>query len=147
MQLRPVAPGDDGFLFELFVTSRPEVATLPEPLLRTQFRSQAMSYKAQYPGAEHSVIVVEGRPVGQMMVDRSAERLHVVDIALVPQMRGQGVGTALLQGLQAEAASAGLPLRLSVYEANPARRLYERLGFSVFETQPPYLRMEWKAEV
>lgn len=143
VQLRSVEPGDDPFLLELFCTSRPELAMLPEPLVRTQFRAQAMSYKVQYPGAKHQLILVEGRPVGQMMVDRNGERIHLVDIALLPQVRGSGVGTALMQGLQEEAASAGLPLRLSVYEANPARRLYERLGFGVIETQPPYLRMEW----
>lgn len=144
MELRRVEPGDDGLLFAIFVTSRPELAMLPEPLVRTQFRSQAMSYRSQYPDAEHSVVLVEGRPVGQLMIDRSDERLHLVDIALLPEARGMGIGTALMQSLQAEAAAAGVPLGLSVYEANPARRLYERLGFGVVEVQPPYLRMEWR---
>ncbi|HLO01968.1 MAG TPA: hypothetical protein VK191_02545, partial [Symbiobacteriaceae bacterium] len=60
LQLRAVEPADDLFLFEIFCASRPELAMLPEPLLRMQFRSQAMSYASQYPGADHQLIVVEG---------------------------------------------------------------------------------------
>lgn len=146
VQVRSVESSDDPFLFQIFCSSRPELAFLPEPLLQMQFRAQAMSYKSQYPGAEHRLILMEGRPSGRILVDRSGERLHLVDIALLPEARGRGIGTALLHALQAEAGVAGLPVRLSVYEANPARRLYERLGFRVTGNQPPYLMMEWLAQ-
>ena len=47
----------------------------------------------------------------------------------VPNARGQGVGGKLTRALIGEAARRGLGLNLSVRSENPARRLYERLGF------------------
>lgn len=53
-----------------------------------------------------------------------------VTIALLPPYRGQGIGTRLLQQLLEDAEAAGYPgLSLSVHAKNPARRLYQRLGF------------------
>jgi ribosomal protein S18 acetylase RimI-like enzyme len=141
--LTPVTAGEQAFLYQLFCASRPELAGLPEPLLQMQFQAQSLGYKAQFPDARHQLVVVSGRPIGRLLVHRSPERIHLVDIALLPEARGQGIGTALLQALQAEATLAGLPLRLSVFAANPARRLYERLGFAPTETQPPYITMQW----
>ena len=54
-----------------------------------------------------------------------------VTIALMPPYRGQGIGTRLLRQLVADAEAAGHPgLSLSVHAKNPARRLYQRLGFA-----------------
>jgi ribosomal protein S18 acetylase RimI-like enzyme len=143
LSLRPPRPEDQPFLLQLFRSSRPELAMLPESLVSVQFRGQTLSYDAQFPHADYQIVLLNEQPVGRLVVDRSAERIHLIDIALLPEGRGNGIGTTLLQGLQGEAARASLPLRLSVYEANPARRLYERLGFTVTGSQPPYLFMEW----
>ncbi len=64
--------------------------------------------------------------------------LLLVDISLLPEARGSGLGTAILKDLVA--AETG-PVQLHVERTNRARRLYERLGFEVVETQPIYLRM------
>jgi ribosomal protein S18 acetylase RimI-like enzyme len=143
LTLRQPGPADQAFLVQLFRSSRPELAGLPESIVSVQFRGQTLSYNAQYPQADYQIVLWQGRPVGRLVVDRSAARIHLVDIALVPESRGGGIGRTLLTALQGEAARAGLPLRLSVYESNPARRLYERLGFTVTGSQPPYLFMEW----
>jgi ribosomal protein S18 acetylase RimI-like enzyme len=52
-----------------------------------------------------------------------------VSIGVKPNARGQGVGETLMRELIGEAAGRGLGLCLSVRSENPARRLYERLGF------------------
>jgi ribosomal protein S18 acetylase RimI-like enzyme len=52
-----------------------------------------------------------------------------VSIGVKPSARGQGVGEHLMRALIGEAACRELGLCLSVRTANPARRLYERLGF------------------
>src|SRR5215510_10712133 len=52
-----------------------------------------------------------------------------VSIGVKPEGRGQGVGEKLMRTLIGEAARRGLGLCLSVRTENPARRLYERLGF------------------
>jgi len=68
--------------------------------------------------------------VGVLIVHRSSEEIRVVDVALLPTRRGAGLGTWLLHRLMDEAGGTKLPLRLQVLKANPALRLYLRLGFS-----------------
>ncbi len=94
-----------------------------------QFRAQRLSYMNVYPNAEYYVIERSGQPVGRMIVDRSQHTILLMDIAILPQFRNAGLGTALLQELLREADQAGRPVRLHVEGFNPAFRLYQRLGF------------------
>ncbi|MDX1545462.1 MAG: GNAT family N-acetyltransferase [Rhodothermales bacterium] len=146
LRLRPARAEDDAFLYRLYVSTRAdEVAAWgldPEtldPLLRMQFAGQRGQYAAQFPAADHHIVLLDGRPAGRIYVDRSEERLLLIDVAVLPEYRGQGVGTALLRSLIEEAAA--LPVDLSVVRTNPARRLYERLGFAVVSEDAVYLRM------
>ena len=61
---------------------------------------------------------------------------------LIETARGRGIGTALVEQVIADAEARAVPVRLGVLEHNPARRLYERLGFRVVHVEPPRLRME-----
>ncbi|HKP89928.1 MAG TPA: GNAT family N-acetyltransferase [Thermoleophilaceae bacterium] len=107
-----------------------------------QFTAQDTDYRRNWPNAAFDVIEVDGRPAGRLYVDRSDSELHVLDIALLPGFRGRGLGTRLLAELAEEAAGAGVPLVIYVEHQNPARRLYERLGFREVEEGPIYSRME-----
>jgi ribosomal protein S18 acetylase RimI-like enzyme len=69
--------------------------------------------------------------------------ISLVDIALLPKYRNGGIGTGLIQALLKEAATAGKAVRLSVFAASPAIRLYERLGFSRVGGDAVYLEMKW----
>jgi GNAT superfamily N-acetyltransferase len=66
------------------------------------------------------------RPAVQDDLDEETPK---VSIGVKPTARGQGVGETLMRALIGEAARRGLGLNLSVRSENPARRLYERLGF------------------
>jgi predicted GNAT family acetyltransferase len=66
-----------------------------------------------------------------------------VDIALVPEFRNAGIGTALLRDLLAEGAAAGKRVSIHVERFNPALRLYARLGFRQVEDKGVYLLLEW----
>jgi ribosomal protein S18 acetylase RimI-like enzyme len=68
----------------------------------------------------------------------------LMDIALLPEYRSHGIGTALIKDLMAEAAQAGRPLRLHVEFFNQALRLYERLGFARMGEMGLYYEMEWR---
>lgn len=151
--LRPVTPEDDTFLFELYASTRPELAALGlgeaqrQMLLRVQWMAQRQGYQSRYAHGEHQLVLVEGKPAGRLWVAREPGELRLVDVSLLPVHRGAGVGTGLLRALQQEAAAAGKPLRLSVARDNPAQRLYARLGFTPVggaETgTEPYLALEW----
>ena len=92
--------------------------------------------------AETSLIAVDGHDVGYVSIWRNDDELYVASIALARRWRGRGLGTVLMQELIDEAARNGVPVRLSVLEGNPARGLYERLGFAVTRVDGRNLRME-----
>jgi len=114
---------------------------------RAQYDAQKSEYEARYPGAEYDLILLEGRPAGRLWVGRDAEEIRLLDIALLPEAQGQGVGAALVGALIEEARASGRKLRHMVFMLNEgALRFYERLGFRVFEDLGGYLHMEWSAE-
>ena len=69
----------------------------------------------------------------------------MIDISLLPEVRGQGLGKAVMSDVVAAARITGKTVSLHVERTNPARRLYARLGFVQVEDKGIYLRMEWKA--
>ena len=71
---------------------------------------------------------------------RVAEQIHINNLAVRPELRGQGLGSRLLQGVIAEAAELGAShLTLEVRRSNVAAlRLYERAGFSQAGVRPNY---------
>ena len=68
------------------------------------------------------------------------DEIHINNLAVRPSYRGQGIGTALLQHVLAEAKALGARrATLEVRASNEgARRLYERLGFYVAATRRNY---------
>ena len=148
-RLRPVADGDRAFLVELYASVRePELAHVPwdEGLKRAfvehQFAAQDAHYREHYPGATLDVVEVEGEPAGRLYVHRGPSDIRIMDIALVPAYRGRGFGTTLLRGLIAEAEASRRKLSIHVEMNNPARRLYERLGFRPAGEHGVYVLME-----
>ncbi len=147
--LRPTQDRDQEFLFQLYATTREaEFAALGwdraqlHALLRMQFLSQQRWYETAFPSAEHRIVILDDAPVGRIMVHRGADAATLVDIALLPQHRGQGIGNRLIQDLIEQCARQGLPLRLQVLKTNPAARLYARLGFVKTGEDGMYVQME-----
>jgi ribosomal protein S18 acetylase RimI-like enzyme len=80
------------------------------------------------------------------VVDRPGDMLHLVDQAIVPPLRNQGLGTAIMRSLMEEAAARRIPMRLMVGSSNdPSLRLYLRLGFAPIREEAGYIELEWKA--
>ena len=151
--LRPIRPEDEGFLFEVYASTRlDELAALGwseaqrEAFLRMQFRAQQQSYLAQFPMADFAIILRDERPIGRLYIERRADEMRGIDIALLPEYRQAGIGTAILQGLLAEAARDGKPFRIHVEKLNRAQRLYERLGFTTLDDDGAYRFMEWRPD-
>jgi ribosomal protein S18 acetylase RimI-like enzyme len=140
--LRPVAAGDEALLLQVFASTRAEELALSgwdpalcEAFVRQQSQAQQMHYQRHWPNAEHSVIEwLEGdgaaRPAGRLWLHRDSSKIHVLDIAILPEWRGQGLGGAVMGRLLAEGAASGREVSIFVETHNPARRLYERLGFA-----------------
>jgi ribosomal protein S18 acetylase RimI-like enzyme len=144
--LRPAGPDDAEFLYRVYANTRYEELAVTgwspeqvEAFLRMQFRAQDTHYRTHYAAAAFDVITVGGADAGRLYVDRGAGELRVIDIALLPEFRGAGVGTELFRRLFAE----GLRVSIHVESFNPARRLYDRLGFVKVGGTGVYDLMEW----
>jgi ribosomal protein S18 acetylase RimI-like enzyme len=147
--LRPVEPGDEEFLYMVYASTREEELARTgwdeaqkAAFLRMQFDAQSSYYEEHFRGAEFSVILSDDHPVGRLYVARWQEEIRMVDIALLPEYRGMGIGTRLLNELISESEESGKPLSIHVERFNPALRLYERLGFRVVADKGVYLLME-----
>lgn len=153
LSLRDAEAADETVLTAIYAaTRREELAALGwseeqfEAFCRMQFALQTQAYKMQFPDAQSSVVELDGRAVGRLLVNRTASEIRLIDIAFLPDFRGLGAGTILIESLQHETEMAGKTLVLRVLTTNPsALRLYGRLGFAVVETNQTHLTMRWSA--
>lgn len=138
--LRPATIADTPFVRALFHADRaPQFAGVPQPLLATlldqQLRAQQIGYRQAFPDAEHLIVIGDGHAVGRIIVACAGEgdrrALHIVDILMIPEARGRGLGTEILTALGRTAVALGATsMRLAVLATNlRARQLYDRLGF------------------
>lgn len=148
--LRPATEtaDDQNFLLALFATTREEelgLLNLPETqkhiFLQMQFTAQDRYYRQRYPTAHFWIVLHGGRPVGRLYLDEGDTAFHLIDISLLPHLRGAGLGTALLRTVIAKADAVGLPVWLHVARSNRAQHLYGRLGFEIVASTSMYLEM------
>ena len=149
--LRPIRPEDRDLLCRIYGSTRTEeLALVPwtdeqkAAFLKMQFDAQTTYWDEQYPDAERSIVEVDGAPAGRFYVQRWPKEIRLVDIALLPDFRRRGAGTELIRRLFSEARLTGRAVTIHVEIFNPARALYERLGFSPKGEQGMYVLMEWK---
>lgn len=147
--LRPMGPEDLGFLQRLYASTRTdEMARSGWPehaigeFLAEQFALQYRYYQAHYADGEFLLVELAGRPVGRLYLHWGPHRLQLIDIALLPEQRGRGLGARLLAGLLARADAQGLAVGLYVEGDNPARHWYRREGFAVTGENGIYLQMQ-----
>lgn len=151
--LRPITPEDDSFLADLYASTRAEELAVTgwsdeekAVFCRKQFDAQTAHYLENYPGASLQIIERAGARIGRLYVVRWEREIRIMDIALLPEHRGAGIGAQLLRELQDEARSAGKTLSIHVERFNPALRLYERLGFKQVEDKGVYLLLSWETD-
>jgi ribosomal protein S18 acetylase RimI-like enzyme len=147
---RPCTDDDLPFLAALYASTRAEevgATAWPEQIQRgflmQQHEAQHSHYRRAYPGAEWLIVVHGDEAVGRLYVWQNDGDVRIVDISLVPAARGKGWGGALLRDVQADAAARGLSVSIHVEYMNPARRLYDRLGFVEIEDKGIYKLLRW----
>ena len=136
LTLREATVEDEPFLFRVYADSRrEELAHVPwtdeqrHAFLASQFAAQYRYYRENYDGATYQIVLADGQPVGRLFVARWPDEIRVMDIALLTECRGAGVGTRVMRELCDEADAIGTPIGIHVEKQNAARRLYTRLGF------------------
>jgi ribosomal protein S18 acetylase RimI-like enzyme len=149
LTLRPIADGDRNLLYRIYASTREDELAQVEwdeaqkaAFLWMQFDAQHRYYQEHYPNAQFQVILVGGEPAGRLYLDRRAAEIRIVDIALLPEYRNLGFGSALLGDILDEGERTGLPITIHVECFNPALRLYAQLGFHKLEDRGVYYFME-----
>lgn len=149
--LESATDSDQEFFYRTFASTRAAEVALTgwsaeqqESFLRMQFEAQRRGYLLQTPDARYWVIQENGTPVGRLIVDRTADDIHVIDIGLLPEFRGRRIGSTLMAAIIQEATQQKKPIRLFVERFNPALQWYEGLGFQVISGGEIYLEMVWQ---
>jgi len=102
-----------------------------------QSGQQEAHYGLHYPAAER-LVVENGEPIGRIYVDTTGKEVRLMEVTLLPAWRNRGIGTRLTRLLLDYSDALGVPASLHVEPFNPAKRMYERLGFTVAETRGLY---------
>lgn len=153
ISLRKVSAADREFLCAVYSSTRTEELATTDwsheqkaAFCQQQFEAQDAHYLAHYPNASRDLILADGIPVGRLYVDRWLTEIRIMEITLLPETRGRGIGGKLLADLQDEARKANKLLSIHVERFNPALSLYSRLGFIVAEDKGVYLLLHWQPE-
>jgi GNAT superfamily N-acetyltransferase len=144
-------PSEEAFLYLLFASNKaPEMALMPvdlrqkEFLLQIQFKSMNYTYRTRFPKARFEIVELDRWPIGRIVTDVQDTHVYYVDIALMPQAQGKGIGSALLEAMLAEPRRLGVPARAKSLSYNiPSLRMFERSGFTKVRVSLPYVDLEW----
>jgi ribosomal protein S18 acetylase RimI-like enzyme len=150
IHFRRAGPDDAEFLYQVYAHTRYDELAVTgwnlaqiETFLRMQFRAQDTHYRTYFPNSTFDVVLLANDAIGRLYLDRQPDRLMILDIALLPDHRGAGIGTRILRELLAEADAARQSVNIHVETYNPARRLYDRLGFVKIGESGVYHEMIW----
>jgi ribosomal protein S18 acetylase RimI-like enzyme len=150
ISLDPATSSDQEFFYRTFASTRAAEVALTgwsaeqqESFLRSQFEAQRRGYLMQTPDAQYWVIRQDGTAVGRLIVDRTPNDIHLIDIGLIPEFRRQGIGSALMAAIMQEGQQEQKAVRLFVERFNSAMHWYERFGFKVIGSGEIYLEMLW----
>jgi len=153
LSLRLVGPEDEQFLFTVYASSRSnELESLGwnadqiREFLQMQYAAQERFLESEYRRADDRIIMMNGEPVGRLLVERRDHEIRCIDVALLPQFRNRGIGSRLFAQLQSESSRTGKPLRIQVIRFSPAVALFERLGFVRTSETGTHFQMEWQVE-
>ena len=140
--LRPATKNDYDFLYHLIEVCLKEYV---EATWGWDDAFQQNYFAKHFDTTGCHIVLVNGREAGQRTVVEQEDGLYISGIYILPEYQNQGLGSALIREVIAEAEKAGRPLTLQVLKANhPARRLYERLGFAVTAEKLTHYIMKWE---
>jgi ribosomal protein S18 acetylase RimI-like enzyme len=135
--LRPGSAEDREFLWRL------HCETMREYVEKTWGWDEAWQrgeFEQNFDPGSLLIVEKEGERIGYMSVRRTGGEIFLAAIEIAPEQQNQGIASRLIGELLSEADQSGVPVRLQVLKINPARRLYERLGFlQTGETPTHYL--------
>ena len=139
--LRTASEDDFKFLYNL------KVACLKEYVAVTygwDDEYQLQLFTKRFDPSEIQVIVVDDHDVGNLSVEDRDDELYIAGIYLLPAWQNRGLGTSVIEDVLSKAAGKEKGVHLQVLRVNPVLRLYERLGFQIYEETDTHFKMRWE---
>jgi ribosomal protein S18 acetylase RimI-like enzyme len=135
---RPASTRDRDWLFFL---RRQTMREYVEAMFGWDDRAQRRWVYEQCPLGEIRIVQADGSDIGLLHLEEHPDHLFLANIQLLPQYQRRGIGSHIINRVVRDAEAKGKPVQLQVLHVNPARALYERLGFRVYQETPTHLRM------
>ncbi len=104
--------------------------------------TQRRMFEAKFDPSRIRIIQLEGRDVGLLEFAEREADFFLGRIELLPAYQKDGIGSAVIVAVAVEAKAKEKSVRLQVLRSNPARRLYERLGFLLEEETATHFKMK-----
>lgn len=140
LTLRPAKEDDREFLYDLHRQA------LGEYIVQTwggwDEDWQQDYFNRKFDPAITQIIQQEGADIGALKLETFETYWFIDYIALLPSAQGKGIGSQIMIDTLRQAEAVELPVRLHVLKVNPARRLYERLGFRVINQSETSYNMQ-----
>jgi ribosomal protein S18 acetylase RimI-like enzyme len=150
LSFRPITSADAEINYRIYYSTREEellksgwTEEEKEKFVRMQFELQQKQYTACYKGAVFNLILLGESTAGRLFIHETEHEIRIMDIAILPEYRNKGIGTAILKGIVSGADKKNKRASIHVEIYNSARRLYERLGFTISELRGMYYFMEY----
>jgi ribosomal protein S18 acetylase RimI-like enzyme len=151
ISLCPIEPKDNEFLLRVFKESRPDLNLINdiseeqrESIILEQFKMEKQQLEQIYPNAEFSIIKLNEEPIGRIYIYYGETTNRIVEIGLLEDYRGLGIGQRLMTTVIGNATKMKKNVRLQVAWFNQrAYKFYERIGFKVIENQEVFFEMEY----
>lgn len=143
---RPYTPADYEFVYALKKLCYHDYVEALWGWNEADQRRRFAVFMEEGAGEMMAILLKDGKAIGMTNYEFAGEdTLDICNICLLPEYRGQGIGGELLR--QYIVQSTRPVIALQVYKDNPARRLYERLGFRVCEETDSHYKMKLIKEV
>jgi predicted N-acetyltransferase YhbS len=124
---RPARPADFDYCERLYFTEMERI----NRELKLDRNAQVASFRRRWDAAQVRIITLDGADIGWLQSTTQDGSLFLGQLFVETALQGRGIGTEVMHRLLEEATRADQPMTLGVVKINPAKRLYERLGFRV----------------
>ena len=153
ISLRPVTADDREFLLRVYECSREiELSMVPwdaatrRAFVEHQFDAQSSYYSSEYQDPVHHVIKLADEPVGRLYVNRTDTEIAILDITVLSQYRGRGIGSSIVGDLLDEARRSDKSVQVYAETFNPSQEFFTKRGFKIENNDGVNLKLVWNGK-
>ncbi|MEO0927323.1 MAG: GNAT family N-acetyltransferase [Cyanobacteria bacterium J06643_13] len=117
-----------------------------KPYVERIYAWDSTLFRNNFVASHYQVIEVKGVTAGFLKLVKNDAEIYLAEIQIRDRYQNLGIGSKILKDLMHQTEVSQKRLRLKVIQGNPALKLYQRLGFVVFETSSTHLKLEFNSQ-